>query len=62
MPNLDENGFVRADPRAKALAIVNCDLCDDDGYRGGQVCDHIDHREAAKRGMAMVRKAMGWTS
>lgn len=62
MPNLDENGFVRADPRAKALAIVNCELCDDDGYRGTQVCDHVDHREAAKRGMAMVRKTMGWKS
>lgn len=66
MPDhLDENGFVRPeiiDRRAAARAIEACDLCDSDGYRGGMVCDHIDHTEAAKRGMAMVRKAMGWTS
>lgn len=47
---------------ARIAAIGRCDLCDSDGYRGGMVCDHIDHTEAAKRGMAMVRKAMGWTS
>ena len=42
-------------------AIARCTLCDGDGYRGGTVCDHTDHRDAAKRGMAMVRQAMGWT-
>lgn len=48
--------------RRKAEAdIVACGLCDDDGYRGGTVCDHTDHAEAARRGMDMVRRAMGWT-
>lgn len=42
-------------------AITRCTLCDGDGYRGGAVCDHQDHRDAAKRGMAAVRQAMGWT-
>ena len=45
----------------KAAAIAGCELCDADGYRGARVCDHIDHRPAAKRGMAAVRAAMGWT-
>ena len=39
----------------RALAIVNCGLCDDDGYRGLLVCDHVDYRETAKRGSALVR-------
>ena len=46
---------------ARLAAIGRCGLCDDDGYRGGTVCDHIDHTEAAKRGMAMIRETMGWT-
>lgn len=45
---------------AAEMAITRCDLCDDDGYRGPTVCDHIDHTEAAKRGMAMIRATMGW--
>ena len=40
--------------------IDACDLCDEHGYRGGTVCDHHDHASAAKRGMAMIRAAMGW--
>ena len=44
----------------RLAGIRRCGLCDSDGYRGGQVCDHVDHTEAAKRGMAMVRAAMGW--
>ncbi len=40
--------------------IDNCGLCDEHGYRGGTVCDHFDHADAAKRGMAMLRAAMGW--
>lgn len=57
--HLDENGFVRGDEltdrEVAALAIVNCDQCDDDGYRGFRVCDHVDYRETAKRGSALVR-------
>jgi len=43
-----------------AYAIAECGLCDDDGYRGGHPCDHIDHASAAARGMALIRAAMGW--
>lgn len=46
----------------RALAIANCHLCDANGYRDGSVCDHIDHTAAAKRGMDMIREAMGWDS
>ena len=46
----------------RARATANCRLCDDNGYRGSTVCDHIDHAEASKRGMAMIREAMGWDS
>jgi hypothetical protein len=62
--HLDENGFVVLDnvPSAAevaAAAIVNCGLCDTDGYTpAGQVCDHIDHRPAAARGMALIREAL----
>lgn len=41
-----------------ARAIAKCALCDTDGYRGSSVCDHIDHRAAADRGMALVREAL----
>lgn len=45
----------------KAAAIDNCDLCDGDGYRGSLVCDHVDYRPIAERGIAAVRAAMGWS-
>ena len=50
------------DPRRaiRAAEVANCRLCDTDGYRGSNVCDHIDHSTAAKRGMAMIRETMGW--
>lgn len=35
-----------------------CRLCDDDGYRNGQVCDHVDHAPAARRGIAACRAAL----
>ena len=64
--SLDANGFVAEPDREwwaqqRAMQTVNCTLCDDHGYRGGTVCDHIDHTHAARRGMAAVREAMGWT-
>lgn len=37
-------------------AIANCRLCDADGYRGTNVCDHQDHTAAAKRGIAAVAR------
>jgi hypothetical protein len=39
-------------------AIANCPLCDTDGYRDTHVCDHTDHRAAARRGMAQIRAAL----
>ena len=35
--------------------IAACALCDPDGYRGSTICDHQEHREAARRGMELVR-------
>lgn len=38
---------------ARALAIANCQLCDDDGYRGRGLCTHDpDAAARAKRGRA----------
>lgn len=50
--------FQATDPESRALAVANCGLCDDDGYRGMRVCDHVDHAPAAERGMAAVRAAL----
>jgi hypothetical protein len=62
--HLDENGFVilDRDPETEhlaAVAIADCELCDDDGYRGPRVCDHVDHTAAYERGMAKVRAVLG---
>ncbi|MGV0627190.1 hypothetical protein [Mycolicibacter minnesotensis] len=35
-----------------------CRLCDDAGYRNGQVCDHIDRTETHRRGIAACRAAL----
>lgn len=65
-PRLDADGFAIVEPdtaeraRLAAQAVAACTLCDSDGYRGAAVCDHTDHRPAAKRGMAKVRETMGW--
>ncbi|MFV8049922.1 hypothetical protein [Mycobacterium sp. 48b] len=51
----------RAEKRRNEIRIANCSLCDSEGYTPSfTVCDHIDHRPAAVRGMAAVRAAMGW--
>ena len=42
----------------RAMDIAHCGMCDDDGYRGGQVCDHTDRSEIARRGSALVREAL----
>lgn len=44
--------------RLRQLAIEACTLCDEDGYRFGTVCDHVDRTEINRRGMALVRKAL----
>ena len=52
-----------AEKRRNQFRIANCQLCDDDGYTPGLViCDHVDHRPAAARGMQRIREAMGWNS
>lgn len=58
----DRKAIQQARAIAAVRAIGECHLCDDDGYIGSQVCDHIDHAEIAKRGMAIVRQTMGWKS
>lgn len=35
-------------------AITACQRCDDDGYRGGTVCDHRDHYADTTAGRAAV--------
>lgn len=39
----------------RAMAIVECELCDDDGYRGSAVCDHIDHYAETQHGRALAQ-------
>lgn len=47
----------RAELRARAVAA--CQLCDDAGYRNGQVCDHDpDATQRAARGRAAVQAAL----
>jgi hypothetical protein len=43
---------------AKALAVVECHFCDDAGYRGHIVCDHVDRRKTYATGMRKVRRAL----
>jgi hypothetical protein len=42
----------------RARAVVSCGMCDDDGYRGVYVCDHVDHSATSQRGSALVREAL----
>lgn len=44
----------------RGAEVERCQLCNSEGYRGSMVCDHIDHTEAARRGMTMIRETMGW--
>lgn len=50
----------RAAAEQRAADIAACGLCDTDGYRQLTVCDHTDHTQTAKAGIARVRAAMGW--
>lgn len=43
---------------AGPYAIAHCELCDDDGLRGGFRCDHVDYGAIAKRGIDAVRAAL----
>lgn len=43
----------------KAIAIAACRLCDPDGYRGVQVCDHNPSKSVTQsRGMELVRATL----
>lgn len=57
-PVPDELWFASEQKRTKDWARDNCVLCDDDGYRDGAVCDHEDHSEAYRRGVALCREAL----
>ncbi|WP_153244871.1 hypothetical protein [Mycobacterium marinum] len=35
-----------------------CDLCDDDGYRNGLVCDHQDHTRAGLAARQQIREML----
>ncbi|RFZ15044.1 hypothetical protein VIMS_02474 [Mycobacterium marinum] len=35
-----------------------CDLCDDDGYRNGLVCDHQDHTRAGLAAREQIREML----
>jgi hypothetical protein len=42
--------------QSAAAAVAACGLCDSKGYTGSaRVCDHVDRREIAARGSALVR-------
>lgn len=47
---------------AKIAAVVLCELCDDDGYRGTHVCDHVDRGQTAAKGSALARAALEKTA
>lgn len=60
--HLDDNGLVILDePEPTATnhhspeAIAGCELCDDDGYRGGIVCDHVNHAAETEKARALAR-------
>ncbi|OZF33177.1 hypothetical protein CH296_11110 [Rhodococcus sp. 14-2496-1d] len=49
----------RAAAEARAIAIVNCDICDDDGYDGTAVCAHDPNSaDRARRGIEAARAAI----
>jgi hypothetical protein len=58
---LDDDGRVELDPDTHEQMIADCPLCDADGYRlptKSIVCDHVDRREIAARGIARCREVL----
>lgn len=47
----------RADPW---IAIADCSLCDDDGYRNNSVCDHVDRELINAHGRKTINETMNW--
>jgi hypothetical protein len=49
----------RRSAELRAAAVTECDLCDNDGYRGAILCDHDPDGEArTSRGIAAVKAAL----
>lgn len=61
----------RANPAATVIALesvstahldmdarLNCTLCDDDGYRGTQVCDHRSRENVGRAQRDHIRKML----
>lgn len=50
--------------QVRLMAIVNCDLCDQDGYEGSRVCHHRIHStpEVRERAKAVVAAALQRTA
>lgn len=57
---IDEQRKAERDERltAKAQAIAACRMCDQDGYNGLAVCDHVDRTLTAAQGAARARQAL----
>lgn len=54
MADLDDTG----NRHLTAAAIARCPLCDDDGYRGTQVCDHRSHENTGRAQREHIRKML----
>lgn len=54
MADLDDDG----NPHLTAAAIARCPLCDSDGYRGTQVCDHRSHENVGRAQRDHIRKML----
>ncbi|WP_237341851.1 hypothetical protein [Williamsia soli] len=49
----------RSAAETRALAIANCAMCDEDGYRAGRLCSHDPDEDARReRGLAAARAAI----
>ena len=58
-PATEEDHDARAAALAvRAAAVAGCGLCDEQGYRGSVVCDHVDRADTYVRGLAACREAL----
>lgn len=58
---IDRSTAARLAAQERREAIDGCGLCDEDGYRGTTVCDHVDHTETARSGLAAVQAVLDKT-
>lgn len=61
MPDRYSDNDPAIDHITEPWTVINCPLCDDHGYRGSSVCDHIDRAPIYRRGMQLVRDALNRT-